>query len=94
MTEEDFIRNHRRINGGNDLPREYLSEINHSVCQTEIRLTPRQGSGFPVMTRRNYSVPLGQTRVLALHIRTVHSAPGRLGFSERKEREKGGERVF
>ncbi|GFY82966.1 sec7 domain-containing protein [Actinidia rufa] len=26
MSEEDFIRNNRRINGGNDLPREYLSE--------------------------------------------------------------------
>lgn len=54
MTEEDFIRNNRRINGGNDLPREYLSELYHSVCQTEIRLTPDQGSGFPVMTRSHW----------------------------------------
>ncbi|MED6196628.1 hypothetical protein PIB30_049272 [Stylosanthes scabra] len=50
MTEEDFIRNNRRINGGNDLPREFLSEIYHSICRNEIRTTPEQGSGFPEMT--------------------------------------------
>ncbi|KAH1196682.1 ARF guanine-nucleotide exchange factor GNOM [Glycine max] len=36
MTEEDFIRNNRRINDGNDLPREFLSEIYHSICKNEI----------------------------------------------------------
>uniref|UniRef100_A0A2P2KJD3 SEC7 domain-containing protein n=2 Tax=Rhizophora mucronata TaxID=61149 RepID=A0A2P2KJD3_RHIMU len=50
MTEEDFIRNSRRINGGNDLPREYLSELYHSICKNEIRTTPEQGAGFPEMT--------------------------------------------
>ncbi|CAL0308935.1 unnamed protein product [Lupinus luteus] len=50
MTEEDFIRNNRHINGGNDLPREFLSEIYHSICKNEIRTTPEQGSGFPEMT--------------------------------------------
>ncbi|KAJ6370005.1 hypothetical protein OIU76_028300 [Salix suchowensis] len=40
MTEEDFIRNNRRINGGNDLPREFLSELYHSICKNEIRTTP------------------------------------------------------
>ncbi|KAJ1400960.1 Sec7, C-terminal domain superfamily [Sesbania bispinosa] len=50
MTEEDFIRNNRRINGGNDLPREILSELYHSICKNEIRTTPEQGSGFPEMT--------------------------------------------
>ncbi|ESW13849.1 hypothetical protein PHAVU_008G231400 [Phaseolus vulgaris] len=50
MTEEDFIRNNRRINGGNDLPREFLSELYHSICKNEIRTTPEQGSGFPEMT--------------------------------------------
>lgn len=54
MTEEDFIRNNRRINGGNDLPREYLSELYHSICQSEIRLTPEQGSGFPIITRSHW----------------------------------------
>ncbi|KAH0457881.1 hypothetical protein IEQ34_013196 [Dendrobium chrysotoxum] len=34
MTEEDFIRNNRLINGGNDLPREFLSELYHSICPT------------------------------------------------------------
>ncbi|MED6191956.1 hypothetical protein PIB30_005432, partial [Stylosanthes scabra] len=50
MTEEDFIRNNRHINGGNDLPREFLSEIYHSICKNEIRTTPEQGVGFPEMT--------------------------------------------
>ncbi|XP_059644350.1 ARF guanine-nucleotide exchange factor GNOM-like [Cornus florida] len=50
MTEEDFIRNNRRINGGNDLPREYLSELYHSICENEIRMTPEQGSGFPMIS--------------------------------------------
>ncbi|KAI5558861.1 hypothetical protein BDE02_17G070100 [Populus trichocarpa] len=50
MTEEDFIRNNRRINGGNDLPREFLSELYHSICKNEIRTTPEQGFGIPEMT--------------------------------------------
>lgn len=49
MTEEDFIRNNRRINGGEDLPREYLSELYHSICKNEIRTTPEQGAGFAEM---------------------------------------------
>ncbi|XP_047314747.1 ARF guanine-nucleotide exchange factor GNOM-like [Impatiens glandulifera] len=49
MTEEDFIRNNRRINGGNDLPRDYLSELYHSICQNEIRLTSEQGGSLPLM---------------------------------------------
>ncbi|GMN41449.1 hypothetical protein TIFTF001_010659 [Ficus carica] len=50
MTEEDFIRNNRRINGGNDLPRGFLSELYHSICQNEIRTIPEQGPGFLEMT--------------------------------------------
>ncbi|KAG6670143.1 ARF guanine-nucleotide exchange factor GNOM [Carya illinoinensis] len=50
MTEDDFIRNNRHINGGSDLPREFLSELYHSICKNEIRTTPEQGAGFPEMT--------------------------------------------
>ncbi|KAL8136010.1 ARF guanine-nucleotide exchange factor GNOM-like isoform X1 [Apium graveolens] len=50
MTEEDFIRNNRHINGGNDLPRDFLIELYHSICKNEIRTTPEQGAGFPEMT--------------------------------------------
>ncbi|XP_015867457.3 ARF guanine-nucleotide exchange factor GNOM isoform X1 [Ziziphus jujuba] len=50
MTEEDFIRNNRRINGGNDLPRDFLSELYHSICKNEIRTIPEQGAGFSEMT--------------------------------------------
>ncbi|KAL6974259.1 hypothetical protein U1Q18_028440 [Sarracenia purpurea var. burkii] len=50
MTEEDFIRNNRHINGGNDLPRKFLLELYQSICKNEIRTTPEQGDGFPEMT--------------------------------------------
>lgn len=50
MTEEDFIRNNRDINGGNDLPREFLTELYHSICKNEIRTIPEQGVGFAEMT--------------------------------------------
>ncbi|KAJ4762470.1 SEC7-like guanine nucleotide exchange family protein [Rhynchospora pubera] len=55
MTEEDFIRNNRRINGGSDLPREYLSEMYFSICRNEIRTMPADsgagsGVGIPEMT--------------------------------------------
>ncbi|CAL1395026.1 unnamed protein product [Linum trigynum] len=50
MTEEDFIRNNRHINGGQDLPREFLSELYLSICKNEIRTIPEQGAGFPEMT--------------------------------------------
>ncbi|GJU07381.1 ARF guanine-nucleotide exchange factor GNOM-like protein [Tanacetum coccineum] len=54
MSEEDFIRNNRRINGGIDLPREYLSEIFHSICENEIKMTPARGAGSPAMTHDNW----------------------------------------
>ncbi|KAI3972306.1 hypothetical protein MKW92_000834 [Papaver armeniacum] len=50
MTEEDFIRNNRHINGGGDLPREFLIDLYHSILKNEIRTTPEQGAGFPEMT--------------------------------------------
>ncbi|KAK8914252.1 ARF guanine-nucleotide exchange factor GNOM [Platanthera zijinensis] len=50
MTEEDFIRNNRHINGGNDLPREYLSELYHSICKNEIKTIPDPGIGLPEMS--------------------------------------------
>ncbi|XP_052207942.1 LOW QUALITY PROTEIN: ARF guanine-nucleotide exchange factor GNOM-like [Diospyros lotus] len=54
MTEDDFIRNNRRINGGSDLPREYLSELYRSICENEIRMTPEEGAGFPVTIPSNW----------------------------------------
>ncbi|KAI7735181.1 hypothetical protein M8C21_028043 [Ambrosia artemisiifolia] len=49
MTEEDFIRNNRHINGGNDLPREFLSELYDSICKNEIRTIPDQSVAFSEM---------------------------------------------
>ncbi|KAJ8546039.1 hypothetical protein K7X08_018622 [Anisodus acutangulus] len=49
MTEEDFIRNNRRINGGNDLPREFLSELFHSICENEIRISSDRVADTPLL---------------------------------------------
>jgi golgi-specific brefeldin A-resistance guanine nucleotide exchange factor 1 len=38
MTEEEFIKNNRAINEGLDLPREYLSELFHSISTNAIAL--------------------------------------------------------
>ncbi|XP_057962096.1 ARF guanine-nucleotide exchange factor GNL2-like [Malania oleifera] len=43
MTEEDFIRNNRAINGGKDLPREYLSELFQSISNNAITLFTQSG---------------------------------------------------
>ncbi|XP_068649287.1 ARF guanine-nucleotide exchange factor GNL2-like [Aristolochia californica] len=44
MTEEEFIRNNRSINGGKDLPREYLSELFHSILNNAISLFRQKGA--------------------------------------------------
>lgn len=62
MTEEDFIRNNRRINGGKDLPREYLAELYHSICENEILMIPEQGAGSPVMTSSRWINVLHKSR--------------------------------
>ncbi|KAL6842095.1 hypothetical protein ACP4OV_028074 [Aristida adscensionis] len=38
MSEEDFIRNNRAINDKKDLPREYLSELFHSIASNAITM--------------------------------------------------------
>nr|XP_017223087.1 PREDICTED: ARF guanine-nucleotide exchange factor GNL2 [Daucus carota subsp. sativus] len=43
MTEDEFIRNNRAINGGKDLPREYLSELFHSIATKEITVFGQNG---------------------------------------------------
>ncbi|CAI5479538.1 unnamed protein product [Closterium sp. Yama58-4] len=39
MTEEEFIRNNRKINDGKDLPRELLSELYHAIARNEIKMS-------------------------------------------------------
>ncbi|KAL9247839.1 hypothetical protein vseg_021224 [Gypsophila vaccaria] len=68
MKEEDFVRNNRRINGGNDLPREYLSELYHSICENEIRMTPEQGSGFPEMTHSRWIDLIQRSKIVPPYI--------------------------
>ncbi|KAK8957013.1 ARF guanine-nucleotide exchange factor GNOM [Platanthera zijinensis] len=54
MTEEGFIRNNRCINGGNDLPREFLSELYQSICKNEIKITPESGFGVHEMSQSRW----------------------------------------
>ncbi|KAK9741820.1 hypothetical protein RND81_03G130900 [Saponaria officinalis] len=72
MKEEDFVRNNRRINGGNDLPREYLSELYHSICENEIRMTPEQGSGFPEMTHSRWMDLIQKSKIIAPYIMAAY----------------------
>ncbi|KAL2462256.1 ARF guanine-nucleotide exchange factor GNL2 [Abeliophyllum distichum] len=58
MTEEEFIRNNREINGGNDLPREYLSELFHSISTNAIVLHGQSGAGAPVEMNPNRWIQL------------------------------------
>ncbi|CAM6114681.1 unnamed protein product [Calypogeia fissa] len=54
MTEEDFIRNNRGINAKQDLPREMLLELYHSIARNEIRISYDSGSGIPEMTQSRW----------------------------------------
>ncbi|XP_057976133.1 ARF guanine-nucleotide exchange factor GNL2-like [Malania oleifera] len=56
MTEEEFIRNNRAINGGKDLPREYLSEFFHSISNNAITLFSQ--SGLPIEMNPNKWIEL------------------------------------
>ncbi|CAN1794237.1 ARF guanine-nucleotide exchange factor GNOM [Linum perenne] len=68
MTEEDFIRNNRHINGGQDLPREFLTELYYSICKNEIRTIPDQGAGFAEMTPSRWIDLMHKSRKTAPYI--------------------------
>ena len=68
MTEDDFIRNNRLINGGNDLPREYLSELYQSICKDEIKTIPDSSAGFPEMTPSRWIDLMGKSKKTSPYI--------------------------
>ena len=39
MTADEFVRNNRGINGGEDLPREFLRALYASIAADEIRIS-------------------------------------------------------
>lgn len=45
MTLEDFVRNCRGINGGEDLPKWFLSQVYDSIAAVEIRMSDEAGVG-------------------------------------------------
>ncbi|KQK09492.1 ARF guanine-nucleotide exchange factor GNL2 [Brachypodium distachyon] len=52
MSEDDFIRNNRAINSGKDLPREYLSELFHSIASNAITMFSQSVTSIEMTTSR------------------------------------------
>ena len=52
MTEEEFIRNNRGINGGKDLPKEYLSELFNSISNNAIAISGQSGQSVEMNPSR------------------------------------------
>ncbi|RWR83030.1 ARF guanine-nucleotide exchange factor GNL2 [Cinnamomum micranthum f. kanehirae] len=52
MTEDEFIRNNRAINGGKDLPRECLSELFQSISNNAITLFGQSSTSMEMNTSR------------------------------------------
>ena len=44
MTCEEFIRNNRGINGGENLPHDFLAAVYESISRNEIRITSDGGA--------------------------------------------------
>ncbi|KAE8792580.1 Pattern formation protein EMB30 [Hordeum vulgare] len=74
MSEEDFIRNNRHINGGNDLPREFLSELYYSICRNEIKTIPEQGAGCSEMSFSRWADLMFKSKRASAYI-ACHSHP-------------------
>ncbi|KAK7314494.1 hypothetical protein VNO77_33019 [Canavalia gladiata] len=67
MTEEEFIKNNRAINAGQDLPREYLSELFQSIsnyaialAQTTVSLDMSPSKWVQLINRSKISPPFTQ----------------------------------
>uniref|UniRef100_A0A0D9W1V7 SEC7 domain-containing protein n=1 Tax=Leersia perrieri TaxID=77586 RepID=A0A0D9W1V7_9ORYZ len=63
MSEEDFIRNNRAINAGKDLPREYLSELFHSISSNAITVFS-QGAATVDMTASRWADLVKRSRAV------------------------------
>lgn len=64
MTEEEFIRNNRAINGGNDLPREYLSELFQSISNNAIKLFGQEGLVVEEMSPSRWMELMNRSKTL------------------------------
>ncbi|KAJ4771535.1 ARF guanine-nucleotide exchange factor GNL2 [Rhynchospora pubera] len=64
MTEEEFIKNNRAINEGLDLPREYLSELFHSISTNAIALFSKNASAPKELNANLWSELIRRSRVV------------------------------
>ncbi|AES76730.2 ARF guanine-nucleotide exchange factor GNOM protein [Medicago truncatula] len=62
MTEEEFIKNNRTINSGQDLPREYLSELFQSITNNAIVM--KQTELSLDMTQSKWTQLINQSKVM------------------------------
>ncbi|XP_020673315.1 ARF guanine-nucleotide exchange factor GNL2 isoform X2 [Dendrobium catenatum] len=68
MTEDEFIRNNRAINGGVDLPREYLSELFLSISTNAITLFDSSSAVISEMNSHLWANLMKQTRTVEPYI--------------------------
>ncbi|KAL5698166.1 Nucleolar GTP-binding protein 2 [Ranunculus cassubicifolius] len=81
MTEEEFIRNNRAINGGKDLPREYLTELFQSIANNAITVFAQAGS-FKVMNPNRWVELINRSKsVDPFIVSNYHPKLGRDMFS-------------
>ncbi|XP_072148427.1 ARF guanine-nucleotide exchange factor GNL2 [Setaria viridis] len=64
MSEEDFIRNNRAINDKKDLPREYLSELFHSISSNAITVFSSSAAAAAEMTASRWADLVRRSRAM------------------------------
>ncbi|KAK3133959.1 hypothetical protein QOZ80_6AG0543280 [Eleusine coracana subsp. coracana] len=64
MSEEDFIRNNRAINDRKDLPREYLSELFHSIASNAITVFSTTAAAAVEMTPSRWADLVKRSRAM------------------------------
>ncbi|XP_039817791.1 ARF guanine-nucleotide exchange factor GNL2-like [Panicum virgatum] len=64
MSEEDFIRNNRAINDKKDLPREYLSELFHSISTNAITVFSTSAAAAAEMTPSRWADLVKRSRAM------------------------------
>jgi brefeldin A-resistance guanine nucleotide exchange factor 1 len=64
MSEEDFIRNNRAINDKKDLPREYLSELFHSISTNAITVFSSSAAAAAEMTASRWADLVRRSRAM------------------------------